>query len=103
MTARHDEIHAALADRLDFVPTDDEIGQVLAEQPHIQALADEWGWGDSQVRTELARELEWIRAWPAELEWRQEQEREAAVFFARPRWQRQLIRFGWRLRRWLRR
>lgn len=59
---RNDEIRAVLPG-LDFVPTDREIDEALAAEPCIEHQAKWWGWGDSEVRTMLADELQRVHEW----------------------------------------
>jgi hypothetical protein len=55
------EMRDEMVGNLDFEPTDDELRRVLAEHSHIVALAYEWGWGDTEVREQLAAALEAMR------------------------------------------
>jgi hypothetical protein len=51
------EMRDEMMGNLDFQPTDDELRRVFAEHRHIVALAYEWGWGDTEVREQLAAAL----------------------------------------------
>lgn len=41
-----------------FVPTDDQIDATLAAYPELIGLAQQWGWGDTEVRERLCTVLE---------------------------------------------
>ncbi|MGW4528313.1 hypothetical protein [Amycolatopsis sp. NPDC004378] len=45
---------------IDFAPADDEL-RTAWTNPRLVSLAREWGWGDTELRDELAAELEQIR------------------------------------------
>lgn len=45
---------------IDFAPSDDEL-RAAWTNPRLVGLAREWGWGDTELRDELAAELEQIR------------------------------------------
>ncbi|GAB3161946.1 hypothetical protein GCM10027258_79970 [Amycolatopsis stemonae] len=49
---------------VDFDVTDEQLLQVWLDDPHLVALAREWGWGDTEVRDQLCAYLEALGARP---------------------------------------
>lgn len=43
---------------LNFEPTDENLRRVWLDNPHLVAQAQEWGWGDTDVRDQLCAALE---------------------------------------------
>lgn len=65
--ARNSEIREVMAGVVDFTPTNEEIADALADEPHIAHQAKWWGWRDSEVRSLLASELQRVHEWADEL------------------------------------
>lgn len=45
---RNDEIRNAMVGVVDFTPTNEEIDEALADEPHIAHQAKWWGWRDKR-------------------------------------------------------